>query len=103
MANLARDASAAANALNTTTTEYAKAALRFYQQCLSGSAVSERTDTVIKLAQVTGQSAELVSEQMTAIWNNFDDGSETLEYYADALTKLGATTAASTSEIAAGL
>lgn len=103
MANLARDASAAASALNTTTTEYAKAALIFYQQGLSGSAVSERADTVIKLAQVTGQSAELVSEQMTAIWNNFDDGSETLEYYADALTKLGATTAASTSEIAAGL
>jgi TP901 family phage tail tape measure protein len=40
---------------------------------------------------------------MTAIWNNFDDGSETLEYYADALTKLGASTAASTSEIATGL
>lgn len=103
MANLARDASAAASALNTTTTEYAKAALIFYQQGLSGSAVSERADTVIKLAQVTGQSADLVSDQMTAIWNNFDDGSETLEYYADALTKLGATTAASTSEIAEGL
>jgi hypothetical protein len=36
---------------------------------------------------------------MTAIWNNFDNGSESLEYYADVLTKLGAATAASTDEI----
>jgi TP901 family phage tail tape measure protein len=40
---------------------------------------------------------------MTAIWNNFADGSKTLEYYADAMTKLGAETAASTSEIANSL
>jgi len=32
---------------------------------------------------------------MTAIWNNFADGSKSLEYYADVITKLGATTAAS--------
>jgi hypothetical protein len=37
---------------------------------------------------------------MTAIWNNFDDGSQKLEYYADVLTNLGASTAASTDEIA---
>jgi TP901 family phage tail tape measure protein len=52
---------------------------------------------------VTGQSAEAVSDQMTAIWNNFDDGTQSLEYYADAITKLGAATAASTSEISEGL
>ena len=40
---------------------------------------------------------------MTAIWNNFDDGSKSLEYYADVITKLGANTAASSSEIATGL
>ena len=40
---------------------------------------------------------------MTAIWSNFDDGSKSLEYYADVLTKLGATTASSTAEIAGGL
>ena len=103
MARLADEASKAASALNTTTTEYAKAALIFYQQGLSGSAVTERADTVIKLAQVTGQSAEMVSNQMTAIWNNFDNGKKSLEYYADAIASLGAKTAASTSEIAEGL
>jgi hypothetical protein len=40
---------------------------------------------------------------MTAIWNNFDDGSHKLEYYADVITKLGATTAASSEEIAGGV
>jgi TP901 family phage tail tape measure protein len=40
---------------------------------------------------------------MTAVWNNFDDGSKSLEYYADVMTALGAATASSTDEIAQGL
>jgi TP901 family phage tail tape measure protein len=40
---------------------------------------------------------------MTAIWNNFDDGSKSLEYYGDVVTSLGAKTAASSAEIAEGL
>jgi hypothetical protein len=36
---------------------------------------------------------------MTSIWNNFYDGSKSLEYYADVLTQLGAVTASSTDEI----
>jgi hypothetical protein len=50
-----------------------------------------------------GESAETVSEYMTAIWNNFSDGSDNLERYADVLTKLGATTASSAAEIAEGV
>jgi hypothetical protein len=33
---------------------------------------------------------------MTAIWNNFDDGTKSLESYADTLAYLGARTAADT-------
>jgi TP901 family phage tail tape measure protein len=40
---------------------------------------------------------------MTSIWNNFDDGSKSLEYYADVITALGAATASSSEEIATGL
>jgi hypothetical protein len=40
---------------------------------------------------------------MTAIWNNFADGSVNLEHYADVITALGAATASSSSEIATGL
>ena len=103
MSKFADVASKAAKELNTTTTEYSKAALIFYQQGLEGNAVTERAETVLKLAQVTGESAEKISDQMTAVWNNFYDGSKSLEYYADVLTKLGADTASSSDEIIQGL
>lgn len=103
MAIFAKQANEAAKALSTTTTEYTDAALIYYQQGLDGQAVLDRADTTIKLANVSRQSAETVSSQMTAIWNNFAKGGENLEYYADVLTKLGATTASSSSEIAQGL
>jgi hypothetical protein len=37
--------------------------------------VLKRAETTIKLANVVGEEASTVSEWMTAIWNNFDDGS----------------------------
>jgi TP901 family phage tail tape measure protein len=40
---------------------------------------------------------------MTAIWNNFYDGSQSVEYYADAISYLGAVTAASNADIAEGM
>ena len=55
------------------------------------------------MANVTKDSAAEVSSYMTAIWNNFDDGSKSLEHYADVMTALGAATASSTAEIADGL
>lgn len=103
MAKFAESANKAAKELNTTTTKYTDAALIFYQQGLDDSAVKERTDTVIKMANVTGDTSSEVSSYMTAIWNNFDDGSESLEHYADVITALGASTASSSAEIAAGL
>jgi hypothetical protein len=61
MQMFADSASKAARELSTTTTEYARAALIFYQQGLEGSEVTDRADVVVKLAQVTGQSMETVS------------------------------------------
>lgn len=103
MSKFAAQANKAAQALNTSTTAYTNAALIFYQQGLEGQAVLDRADTVVKLANVTGQSAKVVSDQMTAVWNNFYDGSKSIEYYADVLTALGAATASSTDEISQGL
>jgi TP901 family phage tail tape measure protein len=40
---------------------------------------------------------------MTAIWNNYDNGTKSLTHYADVMTALGAATASSTDEIAQGL
>lgn len=103
MAEFAAQANKAAKALSTTTTEYTNASLIYYQQGLSDAQVKERTDVTIKLANVSRQSAEEVSSQMTAVWNNFADGSKNLEYYADVITALGAATASSSDEIAEGL
>ena len=104
MAKFAKTANTAAKALSTTTTKYTDAALIYYQQGLrSEKEITERTNATIKMANVTGQSTEAVSNQMTAIWNNFADGSKNLEYYADVITALGAATASSSEEISQGL
>lgn len=103
MKEFAEYANKAAKALSTTTTDYTDASLIYYQQGLSDEEVLERTDTTIKMANVAGQTAETVSDQMTAVWNNFYDGSKSIEYYADVMVKLGAATASSADEIAQGL
>ena len=104
MAKFAESANKAAQSLNTTTTNYTDAALIYYQQGIRDEEeIADRTETTIKLANVSRQSAEEVSSQMTAIWNNFDDGSKSLEYYADVITALGANTASSSQEIAKGM
>lgn len=103
MSRFAIEANKSAKALSATTNEYAKASLIYFQQGLSDAEVKERTDVTIKMANVSRESAEVVSDQMTAVWNNFADGSRTLEYYADVMTALGAATASSTAEITTGL
>ena len=103
MAEFAKEANKAAKSLSTSTLNYTDAALIYYQQGLDDTQVKERTDVTIKMANVSRQSAEEVSDQMTAIWNNFAKGSESLEHYADVMTRLGADTASSSDEIAQGL
>lgn len=103
MAQFAEKANKAAQALSTTTTNYTNASLIYYQQGLSDKEVADRTDVTIKMANAAGESASKVSDQLTAVWNNFYDGSKSLEYYADVMTKLGAYTASSTDEISEGI
>ena len=104
MSRFAEEANKAAKNLSTTTNEYAKAALIFYQQGDKGNTITEKADVVTKMSNVTGQSSEVVSNQLTAIWNNFNKaGDESYEHFADVLTALGAATASSTDEIAGGL
>lgn len=103
MSKFAVEANKAAKTLSTTTTEYTNASLIYYQQGLSDAEVAKRTEVTIKMANAAGQSAQIVSDQLTAVWNNFYDGSKSLEYYADVMTALGAATASSTDEIAGGL
>lgn len=104
MAAFAKEANKAAKALSSTTLAYTDASLIYYQQGLNDEAVKERTDVTIKMANVTDTTAQTVSEQLTAVWENFrTNGQHTAEYYADVMTALGAATASSTDEIAEGL
>ena len=103
MERFAIQANKAAKALGASTKAYADASLIYYQQGLSEADAAARADITIKMANTTGESAQQVSDYMTAIWNNFDNGSKSLEYYADVMTALGAATASSTEEIAGGL
>jgi len=104
MSAFAENANRAAQSLSTTTTQYTDAALIYYQQGIRDQEeIAGRVESTIKLANVSRQSAEEVSDQLTAIWNNFYDGSKSLEYYADVITALGAATASSSEEISTGL
>lgn len=103
MDKFADKANKAAKALSTSTLNYTDASLIYYQQGLSDKEVEDRTAVTIKMANAAGESADKISQQLTAVWNNFYDGSQSLEYYADVMTALGAATASSTDEIAAGL
>lgn len=103
MRDFAQYANESAQRLSTTTTDYTDAALIYYQQGLPEEEVQNRTETTIRLAQAAGISTREASEELTAIWNNFYDGSQSLEYYADVLVRLGADTASSSEEISEGL
>ena len=103
MREFAQYANESAQRLSTTTTDYTDAALIYYQQGLPEEEVQNRTETTIRLAQAAGISTREASEELTAIWNNFYDGSQSLEYYADVLVRLGADTASSSEEISEGL
>lgn len=103
MAKFAKQANESAKALSASTLAYTDASLIYYQQGLDEKSVKERTDATIKMSNITGESVKDVSSYMTAMWNNFKEGSRSLESYADVMTALGAATASSTAEIAGGL
>lgn len=104
MAEFAKNANKAAKQLSATTLDYTNASLIYYQQGLDDKAVQERSDVTVKMANVTGTAAQTISDQLTAIWENFmKDGEHAAEWYADVMTALGAATASSTDEIAEGL
>ena len=103
MDRFAEKANKAAKELGKTTTEYTDAALIYYQQGLSSAEVEARTETTLKASNVTGQAAEQVSEQLTAVWNGYKVNAEEAELYVDKLAAVAATTAADLEELSIGM
>lgn len=103
MADFAEEANKAAKSLGKTTTEYTKASLIYFQQGLEAPDVEARANVTLKAANVTGQSTEEVSEQLTAVWNGYKVSSSEAELYIDKLAAVAATTASDLEELSTGM
>jgi TP901 family phage tail tape measure protein len=103
MQQFAREANNAAKSLGASTTDYTEASLIYFQQGLSDEEVAARAQTTIKAANVTGQSANEVSEQLTAVWNGYKASAQEAELYVDKLAAVAASTAADLEELSTGM
>ena len=103
MERFARTANKAAQNLGTSTKDYTDAALIYYQQGLGDAETQARTETTLKAANVTGQTGQEVSEQLTAIWNGYKVTADEAELYIDKVAKVAATSAADLEEMATGM
>ena len=103
MANFAEQANKAAQNLGQTTTNYTKASLIYYQQGLQDGEVQARTDVTLKAANVTGQSAQQVSEQLTAVWNGYKVSADQTQVYVDRLAAVAATSASNLEELSTAM
>lgn len=103
MERFAKQANKAAQDLGAATRDYTQASLIFYQQGLSDEEVNARTNVTLKAANVTGQSASEVSEQLTAVWNGYRVNAEETEAYVDKLAAVGANTASNLEELSTAM
>lgn len=104
MARFAVEANRAAKQLSTSTNEFAKASLIYYQQGDSAELAAKKAAITTKAANVAfTASAQEMSEMLTAVWNSYQAGEDQLEHMVDVLAKLGATTASSMEEMATGM
>ena len=103
MARFAIQANEAAKRLGKTTTDYTRANLIYRQQGLSDQEAAVKTDITLKAANVTGQSADKVSEELTAVWNGYKASASQAEIYVDRLTAVAAHSASNLQELSIGM
>lgn len=103
MREFAKQANDAAKGLGASTLDYTEASLIYYQQGLSDEEAAARAETTIKAANVTGQTGQEVSEQLTAVWNGYKVTAEEAELYVDKLAAVAADTSADLEELSVGM
>lgn len=103
MERFARESNRAASKLGQTTKTYTDASLIYYQQGLSDKEVQARAETTLKAANITGQTGEEVSQELTAVWNGYKVSAEEAELYVDKLAAVAATTASDLEELSTGM
>ena len=103
MERFAKVANTAAKNLGASTRDYTEAALIYYQQGDSDATAQAKADVTLKTANVTGQSGQEVSEQLTAVWNGYKVSADEAELYIDKLAAVAASTASDLEELATGM
>ena len=103
MARFAKTANTAATKLGASTRDFTEAALIYYQQGDTDAIANAKAEITLKTANVTGQSASEVSEQLTAVWNGYQVDAANAELYIDKLAAVAATTASDLEELATGM
>lgn len=106
MERFARQANKAAQGIRASTKEYTNASLIYYQQGLGDTEAKARTEVTLKAANVTGQSGQATSDQLTAIWNGYginENSALGLEESIDKVAKVAAASAADLEELATGM
>ena len=103
MRRFAKEANKAAKELGSTTTKYTDAALIYYQQGDSDAVAQAKAEVTLKTANVTKQSTDEVSEQLTAVWNGYKVSAQEAEMYVDKLAAVAASTASDLEELSTGM
>ena len=104
MARFAKQANNAAKQLSTSTLDYTKASLIYYQQGDSEAEAKRKAEITLKAANASfNTSTQEMSEYLTAVWNSYQVGADELERYVDIMAALGAKTATSLEEIATSM
>lgn len=103
MNRFAEKANDAAKNLGVSTKAYAEAALIFTQQGLKGKERDIKTETTMKVANVTGDDAAEVSQNLTAVWNGYKVASEDAEAAIDKLANVAAHSASNLAELSTGM
>ena len=110
MERFAVTANDAAKALSVSTEDFTKGALIYYQQGLDDETATQLAEITAKTANVTGQSMDAVSEELTAVWNGYqvanraaEEGMQVYEEYVDKMAAVGATTASDLEELSVAM
>lgn len=103
MERFAKIANESAKSLGASTLDYTEAALIYYQQGDTDEVARAKADVTLKAANVTGQSGQEVSEQLTAVWNGYKVSAEEAELYIDKLAAVAASTASDLEELSTGM
>ena len=103
MNRFAVQANKVAKDLGRSTKDFTEASLIYYQQGLGNEEAQARAEVTMKAANVTGQTGQEVSEQLTAVWNGYKVTADEAELYIDKLAAVAAGTAADLEELSTGM